>query len=178
MSVYLRIQVINCVVQFWALNLWQASSDKGNSGRHHAALTLATDPETPNGFYLSYLFDLFVMPLWIQSHCHLSKKPIVALLTTASSCSKCANLILVPCRIHIKMSHLYLIALFLTVNVIIILQTPWLKTNMIPINVWKAYMKENRYNISMKLDGGIKMRDKTHQCITFIKCNIYRVERI
>lgn len=60
--------------------------------------------------YLSYLFDLPVMPICIQSHCHLSKEPIVALLTMATLYLKCANLATARCGIHIKMSFLYLIA--------------------------------------------------------------------
>lgn len=59
--------------------------------------------------YLSYLFDLPVMPICIQSHCHLSKKPIVTLLTTATLYLKCANLTAAQCGIHIEMSFLYLI---------------------------------------------------------------------
>lgn len=80
--------------------------------------TAAEKPGIPNTcagsrisswIHLSYLFDVPVMPICIQSHRHLSEKPIVALLTKASLYLKCANLASIQCRFHIKMSFLYLI---------------------------------------------------------------------
>lgn len=92
---------------------------------------------------LAYLFDLPVMPICIQSHCHLSKKPIVTLLTTATWYLKCANLTRAQCRIHIKMSFLYLIAFISDSEYYYHPPVTWLKTNQIPINVRYSYMKGN-----------------------------------
>lgn len=49
------------------------------------------------------------MPICIQCHCHLSKKPNVTLLAAATLYLKCANLTAAQWRIHIKMSSPYLI---------------------------------------------------------------------
>lgn len=137
------MEVINCIFQYKSQNLSETCNRKAKHqvGCVHSKYSWRFKNSNRN--YLSYLFDLSVMLMCIQSHCHLSKKPIVTLLTVATWYLKCANLTELDAESILKCHSYIWLHLFLTVNIIIILQSLWLKTNMIPISVWKRYMKGN-----------------------------------
>lgn len=98
-----KLWVVNHVIPHRTWNLSE------NSSWSHVFPTLEQVPETLTGFLCHICLISLVMPICIQSHRHLSAKPIVALLTKATLYLKCANLASVRCRFHIKMSFLYLI---------------------------------------------------------------------
>lgn len=102
-------EILICfLLNYESLTTWFLTGH-GNLSENHVFPTLAQLPETLTGFLCHICLISLVMPICIQSHRHLSAKPIVALLTKATLYLKCANLASVRCRFHIKMSFLYLI---------------------------------------------------------------------